>query len=94
MAVIADLKKPVSSEPVSQAQSPSENGGLYRAVPQNLEAEQGLLGALLIDNRSLEKIGDFLKPLHFYAPAHQRIYQAIQILVDRGQTASPVTLKS
>ena len=94
MAVIADLKKPVASEPVSQVQSPSETGGLYRAVPQNLEAEQGLLGALLIDNRSLEKIGDFLKPLHFYAPAHQRIYQAIQILVDRGQTASPVTLKS
>lgn len=65
----------------------------YRLMPHNLEAEQGLLGALLVDNRSLEKISDFLKDIHFYAPAHQRIYGAILKLVDRGQTASPVTLK-
>ena len=65
----------------------------YRLLPHNLEAEQGLLGALLVDNRSLEKISDFLKDVHFYAPAHRRIYDAIAKLIDRGQTASPVTLK-
>ncbi|MGZ9108947.1 MAG: replicative DNA helicase [Micavibrio sp.] len=64
----------------------------YRVLPHNLEAEQGLLGALLIDNRAMEKI-DFLKPVHFFAPAHQRIFEAIIKLTDRGQTASPVTLK-
>jgi replicative DNA helicase len=58
-----------------------------------MEAEQGLLGALLVDNRALEKVQEFLKPAHFYAPAHQRIYEAIFILIDRGQTASPVILK-
>ena len=88
MSALADLKKVVSnSAPVAENDS-------YRLVPQNLEAEQGLLGALLIDNRNLEKVGDFLKDIHFYAPAHQRIFSAIIALNDRGQTASPVTLKA
>ena len=66
----------------------------YRILPHNLEAEQGLLGALLIDNRGLEKISDFLKAEHFFMPAHQRIYTSILTLIDRGQNASPVTLKN
>ncbi|MCB1556621.1 MAG: replicative DNA helicase [Alphaproteobacteria bacterium] len=69
------------------------NQPAYRVLPHNLEAEQGLLGALMVDNRAMEKIGDFLRPLHFFAPAHQRIYDAIVKLSDRGQNASPVTLK-
>ena len=66
----------------------------YRILPHNIDAEQGLLGALLVDNRSVEKMGDFLKPTHFFMPAHQRIYESILTLIDRGQTASPVTLKN
>ncbi len=65
----------------------------YRMLPHNLEAEQGLLGALLVDNRAAEKVSDFLNDVHFFMPAHQRIYEAIKTLIDRGQTASPVTLK-
>jgi len=65
----------------------------YRVLPHNLEAEQGLLGALLVDNRAMEKI-DFLKPIHFFMPAHQRIFEALQKMIDRGQTASPVTMKA
>jgi len=71
-----------------------ENAPGYRLLPHNNEAEQGLLGALLIDNRAMERVGDSLKPEHFFAPAHQRIFAAILKLVERGQTASPVTLKS
>lgn len=70
------------------------NAGNFRQLPHNLDAEQGLLGALLVDNRSLERIGDFLRPEHFFHPAHQRIFDAIVRLVERGQTASPVTLKT
>lgn len=76
------------------ASTTDEDAPGYRMLPHNIEAEQGLLGALLIDNRALEKISDFLKPEHFFTGAHQRIYEAICKLVDRGQTASPVTLKS
>ena len=70
-----------------------EGDSHYRVLPHNLEAEQGLLGALLVDNRAYEKIGDFIKPEHFYSPAHQRIFTAVQQFIDRGQIASPVTLK-
>lgn len=75
--------------------SPSESEDThYRIAPHNQEAEQALLGALLIDNRALEKVADFLKPVHFFMPAHQRIFEAINTLNERGQNASPVTLKN
>lgn len=66
----------------------------YRILPQNMDAEQALLGALLVDNRGLEDISDFLKPAHFFVPVHQRIYETIITIVERGQNASPVTLKN
>ena len=73
---------------VSTEQEPA-----YRVLPHNLEAEQGILGLLLIDNRHLESINDIIRPDHFFEPAHQRIYEAVTKVIDRGQTASPVTLK-
>lgn len=69
------------------------DSGAFVQMPHNMEAEQGLLGALLIDNNTLEKVGDFIRSEHFYVPAHRRIYDAILKLIDRGQSASPVTLK-
>ena len=72
----------------------SEQQPHYRMLPHNIDAEQGVLGALLVDNRGMEKIGDFLKPEHFFMPAHQRIFEAIQKMFDRGQNASPITLKN
>jgi replicative DNA helicase len=66
----------------------------YRTLPQNLEAEQGLLGALMLDNRALEKVSDFLRPCHFFSPVHQRLYEAILKLAERGQMAGPVILKN
>lgn len=65
----------------------------YRELPHNQEAEQGLLGALLIDNRAVERVSELVQAPHFYVPAHQRIYEAIIKMTERGQTASPVTLK-
>lgn len=65
----------------------------FRILPHNLEAEQALLGALLIDNRALENMGDIVKAEHFFAPVHQRIFDAIVKMVDRGQNADPITLK-
>ncbi len=66
----------------------------YRELPYNAEAEQGLLGALLVNNGTYEKIGDLLHAEHFFMPVHQRIFTAISQFIDRGQTASPVTLKN
>ena len=65
----------------------------YRVLPHNQEAEQGLLGALLVNNNAYEKVSDMLRSEHFFMPVHQRIYTAITQFIERGQTASPVTLK-
>ncbi len=72
----------------------AEDHQSYRTLPHNEEAEQGLLGSLLIDNRSHERVCEIVRPEHFFVPAHQRIFEAIEKLVERGQTASPVTLKN
>ena len=66
----------------------------YRTPPHNYEAEQGLLGALLVNNAAYERVGDFLRPEHFADPAHGRIFAAVGKLVERGQIANPVTLKA
>ncbi|HXF90511.1 MAG TPA: replicative DNA helicase [Candidatus Nitrosotenuis sp.] len=59
----------------------------------NLEAEQGLLGILLLDNSYYEQVADFLHTDHFADPIHQKIYDAITRLIERGKIADPVTLK-
>ncbi|MBV6632216.1 MAG: replicative DNA helicase [Alphaproteobacteria bacterium] len=62
--------------------------------PQNTEAEQALLGALLYENRLLDRLEDRLRPEHFYVPAHGRIFEAILRLIQRGQVANPKTLRT
>lgn len=63
------------------------------ALPYNLEAEQSLLGALLLNNASLEHVGEFLRPFHFADAVHGQIFEAMVRLIDRGQVADPITLK-
>jgi len=64
-----------------------------RTAPHNTEAEQALLGAILVNNNAYEKVADFLKPEHFYDPVHERIFAAIVTLTSRGQIADPKTLR-
>ena len=66
----------------------------FRAPPVNVEAEKSLLGAVMMNNRALERVTDYLRPEHFADPANARIFDAICKLVDQGKQASPVTLKS
>ncbi|MEO8112835.1 MAG: DnaB-like helicase N-terminal domain-containing protein, partial [Phenylobacterium sp.] len=61
-------------------------------VPANVEAEQALLGTMLYDNAAFERIGDYLKAQHFYEPFHQRLYQAIETHIRKGQLAEPILL--
>ncbi len=64
-----------------------------RRAPHNLEAEQALLGSILVNNTAYEKVSDYLRADHFYDPVHERIYAAISTLVSRGQIADPKTLR-
>ena len=65
----------------------------YRRMPANEEAEQALLGAILANNTALEKASDFLRPEHFYVPAHGRIYAAALRLAEQNRIADPISLK-
>jgi replicative DNA helicase len=65
----------------------------FRLAPCNIEAEQSLLGALLVNNEALAHIGDKLRAEHFYEPLHSRIFEAIQKFHDKGLIANPITLK-
>lgn len=67
---------------------------MTKTPPHNEEAEQALLGALLVNNKAYGKVGEFLRPEHFYDPAHQRLYGAIAELIEAGRVASPVTLRA
>jgi replicative DNA helicase len=66
----------------------------YRVAPHNIEAEQSLLGAILVNNEALYRVSDFLNPGHFFEPIHQQIYEIAQSLIRTGKLASPVTLKT
>ena len=68
-------------------------GGDATPLPHNLEVEQALLGAILANNEALSRV-TFLQPQHFFDPLHERIYETLQTLIDRGQLAIPATLKT
>lgn len=66
----------------------------FRQAPHNIEAEQSLLGAILINNDAYYRVMDFLKPEHFYEPTHQRIFDVSTQLIRSTKLASPITLKT
>jgi len=73
---------------------PSDTTPLYRAAPHNIEAEQALLGAVLVNNEAFYRVSDFLEPGHFFEPLHQKIFELGGSLIRAGKIATPVTLKT
>ena len=63
------------------------------SAPHNLDAEQGLLGAILYDNETLHRLGDRLRPQHFYDPVHGRIFEVCSHMISAGRLADGVTLR-
>ena len=63
-------------------------------LPQNIEAEQALLGALLVNNKAFEKVSEFLHTEHFADPIHAKIFDIISKLITRGHVADTITLKN
>lgn len=62
--------------------------------PQNVEAEQSVLGSILIDNQVFHKVIDFLSPEDFYRPANGKIFGAMIDLISQSQPADALTLSS
>ena len=62
--------------------------------PSNLEAEQALLGSILINNDIIDEISTIVSSSIFYDPAHVKIYEVIESLNNKGMIANPITLKN
>ena len=69
-----------------------QDPSLYNIPPQNIEAEQSILSAILIDNNVLLDVIELLASVDFYKSAHQKIYSAILDLFDKGEPVDLVTL--
>ncbi|HUU26052.1 MAG TPA: replicative DNA helicase [Methyloceanibacter sp.] len=67
---------------------------VFREAPHNLEAEQALLGAILVNNEAVDRVSGFLKLVHFFDPLHGRIYETASKLIMGGKRATPITLKT
>jgi replicative DNA helicase len=63
-------------------------------APQNVEAEQALLGAVLVNNEAFYRVSDFLLGEHFYEPIHRDIYEIISKIIRAGKKADPITVKT
>jgi replicative DNA helicase len=66
----------------------------FREPPHNIEAEQGLLGAILINNEAMDRVSAFLEPAHFFDPLHGQIFETAAKMIQAGKQATPITLKT
>lgn len=85
MAVVDDLGQPGTDSP-----APAEEFG--RQPPQDLAAEQSVLGGMLLSKDAIADVLERLRPGDFYRPAHQNVYDAILDLYGRGEPADAVTV--
>lgn len=77
---VAPLQRQTSAEAVRQ-------------MPHNFQAEQALLGAILVDNSCYTRVSEFLRPEHFADPLHGRIFETSARLIERNQVVNPITLR-
>ena len=63
-------------------------------TPSNLEAEQALLGSIMVNNDIIDEISTIINSTIFYDPAHIKIYEVIENLNNKGMIANPITLKN
>ena len=66
----------------------------FKELPNNIEAEQAVIGSILVSNDIFDEISTIISNINFYDPMHQKIYEAIESLVYKGMLANPITLKN
>src|SRR6201996_1915340 len=74
--------------------APDAPNPAYRSAPHNIEAEQALLGAILVNNDAFYRVSDFLESKHLFEPIHQTIFDTASSLIRAGKVATPITLKT
>ena len=66
----------------------------FKELPNNIEAEQSVIGSILVTNEIFDEISLIISNINFYDPMHQKIYNAIESLIYKGMLANPITLKN
>ena len=66
----------------------------YRVPPHNIDAEQALLGAIMVNNDAYYRVSDFLLPEHFMEAVHRQIFEVAVSLIKAGKLATPITMKT
>ena len=66
----------------------------FKELPNNIEAEQSVIGSILVSNEIFDEINTIVSSINFYDPMHQKIFNAIESLVYKGMLANPITLKN
>src|SRR6202522_1576719 len=74
--------------------APEPGTPAFRSAPHNIEAEQSLLGAILVNNDAFYRVSDFLEPKLFFEPTPQATFDTPGRLIRMGKVATPVTLKT
>ena len=71
-----------------------KENNLNKKQPSNIEAEQALIGSILVNNDIIDEVSTIINPNSFYDPAHIKIYEVIETLNNKGMIANPITLKN
>ena len=66
----------------------------FKELPNNIEAEQSVIGSILVTNEIFDEISTIISSINFYDPMHEKIYNAIESLIYKGMLANPITLKN
>ena len=66
----------------------------FKELPNNIEAEQSVIGSILVTNEIFDEISTIISNINFYDPMHQKIFTAIESLIYKGMLANPITLKN
>ena len=66
----------------------------FKELPNNIEAEQAVIGSILVSNEIFDEINTIISNINFYDPMHQKIFSAIESLIYKGMLANPITLKN
>jgi replicative DNA helicase len=89
--ILQEVSVTVAELPSRGADDPYA-GGFERTPPQDLEAEQSVLGGMLLSKDAIADVVEVLRGPDFYKPAHQTIYDAVLDLYGRGEPADAVTV--
>ena len=66
----------------------------FKELPNNIEAEQAVIGSILVSNDIFDEISTIISSINFYDPMHQKIFDAVDNLIYKGMLANPITLKN